>query len=98
MEFAQALAARVLKEKASSNDERLERAFCLCVARKPAPPERQRLLDLLNRELAAFEKSPDEAAALLPKQKEPGLDNKQLAAWTTVSRVLLNLDETITRE
>ena len=98
VEFAQALAARLLKEEAKSDGERLERAVRLCLARKPAPHERQRLLDLLNKEVAAFEKSPDEAAALLPKQKDPSLDHKQLAAWTTVSRVLLNLDETITRE
>ena len=98
VEFAQALATRLLKEEAKSDGERLERAVRLCLARQPAPDERQRLLDLLNQELAAFEKSPDEAAALLPKQKDPSLDNKQLAAWTTVSRVLLNLDETITRE
>src|SRR6266576_2423010 len=98
VEFAQALAARLLKEEAKSDGERLERAVRLCLARKPAPDERQRLLDLLNRELAAFEKAPDEAAALLPKQKDPSLDNKQFAAWTTVARVLLNLDETITRE
>jgi len=98
VEFAQALAARLLKEEAKSDGERLERAVRLCLARKPAPDERQRLLDLLNKEVASFEKSPDEAAALLPKQKDPSLDSKQLAAWTTVSRVLLNLDETITRE
>ena len=43
-------------------------------------------------------KSPDEALAMLPRKKDPALDTTQLAAWTTVSRVLLNLDETITRE
>ena len=98
VEFSQALAARVLKSDAGSDGERLERAVRFCLSRQPAPDERQRLLNLLNKEVAAFEKAPDEAAALLAKQKDPSLDNKQLAAWTTVSRVLLNLDETITRE
>ena len=79
-EFAQALAARVLKETAS-DAARLETAFRLCLARKPSATERARLDDLLNRQLAA----------------ESG-GNVRLAAWTTVARVLLNLDETITRE
>lgn len=97
-EFAQALAARLLKEDAKSNEERIERAFRLCLARPPAAAERDRLLELLNKELAAFGKAPNEASALLARINEPGLDATQLAAWTTVSRVLLNLDEMITRE
>jgi hypothetical protein len=98
VEFAQAMAVRILKENSSSDRDRLERSFRWCVARAPSQPERQRLLDLLNKELAAFERLPAEALAMLPRKKDPALDPKQLAAWTTVSRVLLNLDETITRE
>lgn len=98
MEFAQALAARILQAEAQPNPERVEQAFRLCLGRKPSPAERQRLLDLLNKELAAFEKAPDDALALLPPKPDPTLNPAQLAAWTTVSRVLLNLDETITRE
>ena len=80
-EFAQALATRVLKDAASSDADRMEQAFRLCVARKPSVAEKQRLNELLAQQLAA----------------EPG-EQKQLTAWTTVARVLLNLDETITRE
>ncbi len=98
VEFAQALAARVLKEPAKSDSDRVEQAFRWCVARNPSPRERERLLELLNKETAAFERAPDEALAMLPRKKDPALDATQLAAWTTVSRVLLNLDETITRE
>jgi len=98
VEFAQALAARILKEGAKSNPERVEQAFRWCLARKPSPSERQRLLDLLNQELTAFAQAPAEALALVSREKVSAFDPKQLAAWTTVSRVLLNLDETITRE
>jgi hypothetical protein len=98
VEFAQALAARILKDGPKADGDRIEQAFRWCVSRKPSAKERQRLLDLLNQERAAFAKSPDEALAMLPREKEPSLDTTQLAAWTTVSRVLLNLDETITRE
>jgi len=56
------------------------------------------LLDLLNKELDAFQKSPDEAAAVVSRKPDSKPDVVQLAAWTSISRVLLNLDETITRE
>ena len=81
-EMAQALAARVLRERPASDHQRLDYAFRLCVARTPAPEERQRLHALLDAELAA------------------GGNEKQgqTEAWTAVARVLLNLDEMITRE
>ena len=82
-EFAQGLARRVLREHADHQADHLERAFRLCVTRKPAPEEKQRLHELLSAELRAVEG--DDA-------------QKQTEAWTTVARVLLNLDETITRE
>lgn len=98
VEFAQALAARILNEESKPNRERMEQAFRFCLGRQPSPVERQRLLDLLNQELAGLEKSPKEAAAILQRKPDTHSDVIQLAAWTTVARVLLNLDETITRE
>jgi len=80
-EFAQALAARVLKEVPAGNDARLEHAFRLCLARKPSAAEQQRLGSLVAKQLASASGA-----------------NKEVAAWTTMARVLLNLDETITRE
>jgi len=76
-EFAQALAARTLREAPADDASRLGHAFRLCVGREPAANERDVLTRLLARERAAL---PDEAA------------------WTMVARVLLNLDEFITRE
>jgi hypothetical protein len=76
-EFAQALAARILKEGPKTDDARIDHTFRLCLSRPPSTGERKRLLDLLNKELAVTDES---------------------TAWATVSRVLLNLDETITRE
>ncbi len=98
VEFAQALAARVLKEGQKPNSDRMELAFRLCLSRQPARDEKQKLLDLLGSELRAFEKSPQEAAAIVSAKKDSQSDLKELAAWTVISRVLLNLDETITRE
>jgi hypothetical protein len=98
VEFAQALSARVLKSKPKSNGDLVEVAFRLCLSRKPSAAEKSRLTDLLNKELGVFANAPQEVSALLSDKKYAMLDAKEFAAWTTVSRVLLNLDETITRE
>jgi hypothetical protein len=100
-EFAQNLAARILKEAPESDPARIDFAFRLCVARPPSGEESKRLLDLLSREKATFEKAPEQAADLLPAsfdaKNEPARAALR-AAWTTIARVMLNLDETITRE
>lgn len=97
-EFAQGLAAKVLREFPDDNARRMDFAFRLCLARKPGPAEKQRLTELLAQQLAGYESEFDEAKTINSSKPPPGTDVKQLAAWTTVSRVLLNLDETITRE
>ncbi|MEW6305082.1 MAG: PSD1 and planctomycete cytochrome C domain-containing protein [Verrucomicrobiota bacterium] len=97
-EFAQNLATRVLREGPANDRDKLDYAFRLCTARKPSPDEKQRLEDLLSEQVQSYQGAETEARAILPHNPEPGLDVKRLAAWTTVSRVLLNLDETITRE
>ena len=83
---------------------RLKWAFRRCVSRPPTEQETRILLDLLAREQARFTQpgvDPWQLAAndpakppMLPEGKTPA----QLAAWTVVSRVLLNLDETVTKE
>ena len=84
-EFAGALAARVQREGGDDDNARLDYAFRLCVARSPTAAERTRLLELL-RELRTPTLGPiGEPAATLHE------------AWTTIARILLNLDETITR-
>jgi mono/diheme cytochrome c family protein len=92
-EFAEGLATRVLKEVPANDSTRLEHAFRLCLSRKPSATEAGRLVELLKSETAAVTDAEAKSA------KAPtGVDPKQFAAWTTVARVLLNLDETITRE
>ncbi|HKS35964.1 MAG TPA: DUF1553 domain-containing protein, partial [Verrucomicrobiae bacterium] len=98
VEFAHAMATRVLKEGPSADASRMDFAFRLCLSRSPAPDERQRLIELLDKDLAVLEKSPAEAVAVLGGKRDSKADVKRLAGWTTVCRVLLNLDETITRE
>jgi len=102
MDCARALAARALKEGGTSDGERLTYAFRLCLGRPPADDEKARLMELLAKEwkriadgtLNAVEVATGNKDALLPD----GLKPNDLAVYTIVSRVLLNLDETITKE
>jgi hypothetical protein len=97
-EFAQGLAARVLQEAEPNDDDRLRYAFQLCLARSPSDGELTRLRQLLAQQQADLEAAPEEAKLLVPTDLPRDTDVKQLAAWVTVARVLLNLDEFITRE
>ena len=104
LEAARALAVRALKEGGKSDAERIIYAFRLCLARKPQLDEQKELLEFLNKEQVRFADGWLEPAKLLgvtnsAALKLPeGIKPTQLAAWTAVSRVLLNLDETITKE
>jgi hypothetical protein len=98
VEFAQALAGRTLKEAPPDDASRIDYAFRLCTARKPAADERVALLSVLDKLEKQFESAPDDAKALCGKRVPEGTPPARFAAWTVVARVLLNLDETITRE
>ena len=77
IEFAEALAARILRDGPSADADRLATAFRLVLARRPSEGELRRLSGLLE---------------------EARKDDPEPRAWITVARVLLNLDEFITRE
>lgn len=99
IEAAVALAGRVLRE-AGDDEERLELAFLSCTGRAPHADEAKVLLELLSTERAHFHDHADAATALTKSQVDIGTaecDPLELAAWTVVANVLLNLDETITR-
>jgi mono/diheme cytochrome c family protein len=98
VEFAQGLARRVLRETPAGDAGRIRFAFHLCLARSPSAREEGLLRRLFDRQLAEFRAQPKEAEPLVPARLPPRTDRAQLAAWTVVARVLLNLDEFITRE
>ena len=105
MECARAgLGLRTVTEGGQSDDERLTYAFRRCVARKPSAEESAELLALLAKQKERFARPgarPRDLAAdesnTAPKLPD-GVTQADLAAWTIVSRVLLNLDETFTKE
>ena len=91
-------ARRGLKEGEGSDAQKLSFAFRLCLSREPDGAETKILASMLQCELAAFAKTPAEAEVLLKGHETGGLPKPELAAWTMVARVLMNTDETITRE
>jgi mono/diheme cytochrome c family protein len=97
-EFAQSLAGRILNDAQASDEARLAHGFRLCLGRAPAEREQQLLTRLLARQREVFARDPKEAKPLAPASLTNESAVVQHAAWTMVARVLLNLDEFITRE
>lgn len=96
-EFAQGFAARLLTQSAAGDRDRAVRAFRQAVARSPSDSELVRVLEYLESQRTAFVAAPDDALAIAP-HPTTGVTPAEAAAWTMVARVLLNLDEFITRE
>lgn len=94
---AQGLATRILRENLGSPSDRLDYAFQLCVGRWPEPDERDRLIQFYQQQKEIIARNPAAGTGLFPAQGVEGLNSTEAAAWVSVSRVLLNLDEFITR-
>lgn len=103
VEASQALALRVLREGGPDDASRIAYAFRLCTSRSPSPKESAELQKLLNSRREHLKKGTLKAADIafssLTKATDiPGdATPNDIAAWAIVSRVLLNLDETITK-
>jgi mono/diheme cytochrome c family protein len=103
VECARALARKVLEHGGRTDPERVTYAFRRVLGRKPTADERKVLLGLLEAQsrridegrLVAHELA---AGGVAPTDSSPNVSTEQLAAYTALSRVLLNLDETITKE
>ena len=101
VEAAQALARRVMHQGGDTAEARAKYGFLRVLCRPPNKAELYRLVSLFDGELAHYRQHPTEAqkmatSVLGPAPKE--LDIHELAAWTVVGNVLLNLDETLTKD
>jgi hypothetical protein len=100
VEAAQALAQRIVEHPNSDANERATYAFRRVFARPPDEEEIKRLVALFDSERQYYEKHADAALALISREAkapDPTFNAAELAAWTVVSNVLLNLDETLTK-
>jgi hypothetical protein len=101
VEAARSLAQRMLLEGGKSVNSRIEYGFRLATAREAQAKESAVLRATLTAELANYKHNAPRAEALLKNGEapvDPKLDATQLAAWTVVASMILNLDETMTKE
>jgi hypothetical protein len=101
LEAARKLAERVMKERRTSAEERIVLAFRLVTARRPTTREVGLLQDALASYLNDYKGDPEAARNYLSLGESPRdaeLDVSELAAYSTLAGLILNLDETITKE
>ena len=100
VEAARVFAARILGEGGATSRSRLRWAFREVVSRSPVMDEESVLIEVYEKHLAEYRADAAVAAALLEIGLAPApenLDPGELAAWTSVARILFNLHETVTR-
>ena len=95
---ARSLAKKMMQEAGPDPSARITDGFRRCTSRRPTPQESERILGYYNQELSRFEKDQDAAAKVIKGYDDPALKAPEQAAWTMVANVMLNLDETITKE
>ena len=99
-EAARALGQRLMTESRATSAERIALGYRIVLSRKPTPDEIAVVQDALAKFLAKFQQ--DHAAAkktVHNGESKPNADlpEPELAAWTLVANLILNLDETVTR-
>lgn len=98
IEAAQALARRIVSQGGATTSDRAQHGFRLALARPPHPEELQRIVALYEKAFQRFDKNTEESKRMAtePLGAAPeGMNVSELAAWTVVGNVLLNLDETM---
>jgi len=100
VEAARALAERVLRESKADFESRARMMLRLCTGRRANQETVDELHRLYRNQREQYEKDPEKAKLLIHVGQAPldeKLENTQLAAWTMVANVVLNLDEVITK-
>jgi hypothetical protein len=101
VEAARVMAQHLMTEGSSEPGARIDAVFKRVTSRQPTADESRILLDGFNKNLAAFKANPVSAKKLLSAGSAPRdarLDETELAAYTLTCSVILNLDETVTRQ
>ena len=99
VEAARVFAQRILAESTGTPDQRIAWAWREATSRAPLPEEIATVREVLDKHLAqlAADSKPAEGLLKVGLAPVPAAPPAELAAWTNVARILLNLHETITR-
>ncbi|MDG2223209.1 MAG: PSD1 and planctomycete cytochrome C domain-containing protein [Rubripirellula sp.] len=100
VEAARKFAERVITEGGTETADRIEFAFRTVTSRKPTESERKSLERMLNEAKQEFTANPEAATKLLTTGEAPSapkLDPLNVASWTMLTHLLLNLSETVTK-
>ena len=100
VEAARIFAEDVLKNGGATTDARLDYTFRKALSRTAKPAEKETLKEMLIEHSAEFKKAPATAKELLSVGARPAdakLDAVELAAWTSLTRTVLNLHASVTR-
>jgi hypothetical protein len=97
VEAAQAMTRRVLSNRTADDAERLKYAIKSCVARPPTDYELKRFTQLLNVNREWYKSDEEAAGKMVGSYGAAGVPPDENAAWIATVRMILNLDEFITR-
>ena len=98
VEMSLALAQRILAKPALDVEQRVRYAIRLCMSRQPQVNEVRHLVKVFQQERQHYQRDLQQAQALIGELDCRHTDPHDLAAWFVVASILLNLDETITKE
>ncbi|WP_372718747.1 PSD1 and planctomycete cytochrome C domain-containing protein [Novipirellula sp.] len=100
IEAARVFAARIMRESGPAVDQRIEWAYQTTLSREPETEVASELRQIYDKHLAHYMDNQDEASKLISEGNAAvatDLPAAELAAWSSVARVLLNLHETMMR-
>jgi hypothetical protein len=100
VEASRAFGQRMILEGGKDAESRLAYGFRLATSRRPSKDEVKVLSDVLKDQLTTYRKDKESAAKLLKVgefKPSDSVDQSELAAYATVASMMLNLDETITK-
>jgi hypothetical protein len=100
VEAAQGLARRIVGEGGADSHSRARFALQVCLGRRPSPEQAGTIVSLYTVERHRYDKDHEAAVSLAANPLgplPPGMEPAELAAWTAVANVLLNLDAVLTK-
>ncbi len=98
VESARAFGGRLLQEAPGGDSQRIRHAFRLALAREPDPGEEGVVRELVDDYRGIFGDNPDAAAEYVGSDHSGAFSETEMAAWVAAGRMILNLDEFLTRE